>query len=387
MDEQNNNNKVTSENELNSDEGPGGLNPSDRPGKRRPIPSSFKLIVAAMVGMIAAYFLVFYPLPYYIYQPGSAENIRPMVQVTKQNPPDQGTFMLTTVGVMHANALTYAWAELTDKEMQQRKNVLLVGETEEEYNQRQVYSMVSSQSNAILAAYRNLTLPFHFETESIMVMHLVPGMPAANVLRVGDVLLKMDGKVMESAEQLVNFLVGKKAGDTVTITFKRGETVLEKQVALDYLPVEPAESGKAAAARRVGVGISYNFLMSVQPENPENHVAIQAGEIGGPSAGLMFTLEIINQLLPEDISKGHRIAGTGTISEDGTVGPIGGIPYKVIAANREKAEIFFAPKENAADAIKQANKLKTKMKIVTIGTLSEARDYLKQLPEAAATKK
>ncbi|MBC8080670.1 MAG: PDZ domain-containing protein [Gorillibacterium sp.] len=370
MDEQNN---------KGSDE----WNPGGGPGRKPRLPSSFKIIASAMVGLIAAYFLVFYPLPYYIYQPGTAENIRSMVIVNKETPPDAGSFMLTTVGVMNANALTYVWAELTDKELKQRKNVLLAGETEEEYNQRQVYSMVSSQSNAILAAYHKLGIPYHFKTESIMVMHLVPGMPAASILRVGDVLLKMDGKVMESAKQLVSYLSGKKAGDSLSVTFRRGDKVLEKQVALDYLPEEPAESGKAAKPRRVGVGISYNFLMSVQPENLENHIKIQAGEIGGPSAGLMFTLEIINHLLPEDISKGHRVAGTGTIIEDGTVGPIGGIPYKVIAAHREKAEIFFAPKENAADAIKQAEKLKTKMKIVTISTLSEAMDYLEQLPETA----
>jgi len=362
-------------------------NSGGEPPKKQPLPTSVKIVIAAAVGLILAYLLVFYPLPYYIYQPGSAEVIRPMVKVMKENPPDEGVFMLTTVGVMNANAITYSWARLTDKEMLPKTRVLQEGETEEEYNQRQVFSMVSSQSNAILAAYRKLDIPFHYKTESIMVMHLVPGMPAASVLRVGDILLTVDGQTMETAEQLIAYVGGKKAGEAVKVSFKRGETVLEKEIKLDYLPPDPVASGEKEAPRRVGMGISYNFLMSVQPDNPDHRIDIQAGEIGGPSAGLMFTLEIMNRLLPEDLTKGHRIAGTGTIEEKGTVGPIGGIPYKVIAANREKAEYFFAPKENAADAIQQAEKLKTKMKIITVETLDDAVKFLQQLPAAQAAAK
>lgn len=352
-----------------------------QPPRKEPLPTSVKVVIATAIGLILAYLLVFYPLPYYIYQPGSAEVIQPMVKVAKENPPDKGAFMLTTVGVLNANAITYSWARLTDQEMLPKTRVLQQGETEEEYNQRQVFSMVSSQSNAILAAYRKLDIPFHYKTESIMVMHLVPSMPAASVLRVGDILLTVDGKTLETAEQLVEYVGSKKAGDAVKVSFKRGETVLEKEVKLDYLPADPVASGEKEAPRRVGMGISYNFLMSVQPDNPDHRIDIQAGEIGGPSAGLMFTLEIMNRLLPEDLTKGHRIAGTGTIEEKGTVGPIGGIPYKVIAANRQKAEYFFAPKENAADAIKQAEKLKTKMKIITVETLDDAVKFLKQLPD------
>ena len=104
----------------------------------------------------------------------------------------------------------------------------------------------------------------------------------------------------------------------------------------------------------------------------------------------MFSLEIYNQLVAEDITKGYRIAGTGTIESDGTVGPIGGIQHKIIAADREKADYFFAPKdvtykdgtkvENYSAAVERANQIKTKMKIVEIGTMEDALKFLAALP-------
>ena len=114
---------------------------------------------------------------------------------------------------------------------------------------------------------------------------------------------------------------------------------------------------------------------------------IDAHKIGGPSAGLMFTLEIYNQLVKEDITKGHEIAGTGTINEKGEVGPIGGISQKVVAAHNAGAEIFFAPNENGKeksnykDAVKTAKDINTKMKIIPVDTLDDALMYLDKMSE------
>ncbi|HJV30720.1 MAG TPA: S16 family serine protease, partial [Bacillales bacterium] len=108
-------------------------------------------------------------------------------------------------------------------------------------------------------------------------------------------------------------------------------------------------------------------------------------EIGGPSAGFMFSLEIYNQLTKEDLTKGYQIAGTGTIASDGKVGPIGGIEQKIIAADKAGAEIFFAPNEegskhsNYRDALKTAKDIGTKMKIVPIDTFDDAIKYLNTL--------
>ncbi|MNJ72775.1 Lon protease [compost metagenome] len=94
----------------------------------------------------------------------------------------------------------------------------------------------------------------------------------------------------------------------------------------------------------------------------------------------MFTLEIYNQLTPGDLSKGYRIAGTGTIAEDGTIGSIGGVQFKIVASDREQAEIFFVPEANYKDAKAKADEIGTSMKLVPVKHVEEALHYLQELP-------
>jgi PDZ domain-containing protein len=116
-------------------------------------------------------------------------------------------------------------------------------------------------------------------------------------------------------------------------------------------------------------------------------ISLDTNNIGGPSAGLMMTLEIYNQLTEEDYTKGYHVAGTGTIDENGTVGPIGGISQKIVAADKSGAEIFFAPNQNGIaasnykEAAATAKDIETDMKIVPIDTFDDAVDYLKSLKE------
>jgi Lon-like protease len=142
---------------------------------------------------------------------------------------------------------------------------------------------------------------------------------------------------------------------------------------------------------RAGLGISFaeDKEITTTPE-----VNIKADDIGGPSAGLMFTLEILNQLMDEDLTKGYNVAGTGTMEETGEVGRIGGIDLKVIAAHEADIEIFFAPddevpeevlknnpslRSNYLEAKEMAEKIGTKMKIVPVKTVDDALAYLEEM--------
>jgi Lon-like protease len=159
----------------------------------------------------------------------------------------------------------------------------------------------------------------------------------------------------------------------VKITFERKGKKKTVQLALKPFPENP---------KRVGIGISL-VTDSEIVTNPS--VEIKSEEIGGPSAGLMFSLEIYDQLVEEDITKGYTIAGTGTINEKGEVGPIGGISQKIIAADKAGADIFFAPNEKGAkdsnyqEALKTAKDIGTKMKIVPVDTFDDALRYLQTL--------
>ncbi len=134
--------------------------------------------------------------------------------------------------------------------------------------------------------------------------------------------------------------------------------------------------------KRAGIGVALYTDRNVKVK-PDLHFSIE--NIGGPSAGLMMSLEIYNQLTKPDETKGYNIAGTGTIDVDGKVGPIGGIDQKVVAADKAGKDIFFAPNQNGAEnsdyknAVKTAKAIKSDMKIVPVDTMQDALDYLDQL--------
>ncbi len=133
----------------------------------------------------------------------------------------------------------------------------------------------------------------------------------------------------------------KKPGDTIQVTYKRAKEEQTAPIALvSSKSVQPDGPGANDVERTI-LGIQPAVIQKISAEDPGKQVEIKAGEIGGPSAGLMFTLEILNQLQPGDLTKGYRIAGTGTIDDKGNVGPIGGIQHKIIAADKQRAEIFF----------------------------------------------
>ncbi|OCT13926.1 signal protein PDZ [Paenibacillus pectinilyticus] len=342
--------------------------------------------MSALIGIIILYVMFFVRLPYFIFMPGTAEEIKPMVSIVKTTGTEKGTLMLTTVRVADANVVNYLVGLVHPyEEIEPKTSVLKKGESEQEYSQRQEYVMLTSQASAIQAAYTEAKVPFHIEPEGVMVLQTVPGLAGEKVLKPGDVLLKAGDKEVKVAQDLLDAIAGKKAGDTITIAYTRNKVDMQATLTLGALPLQEGET-----VQRAGIGVVPAGMQSVKADQADQQVTIKAGDIGGPSAGLMFSLEIFNQLVPEDITKGYRIAGTGTIDTDGTVGPIGGIEHKIIAADREKAEIFFAPKnitykdgtkiENYSDAVKRAEQIKTKMKIVEIGTMEDALKYLAALP-------
>ena len=170
-------------------------------------------------------------------------------------------------------------------------------------------------------------------------------------------------------------LVRVKVGDSVVLTYERNNVVNEVRVKVAEFKQEENQ-GKVG----IGIGLVDDKELIVHPE-----VTVHSDEIGGPSAGFMFSLEIYNQLTKEDLTKGYKIAGTGTISSDGTVGKIGGIEQKVVAADKAGAEIFFAPNgndekdSNYQNALLTAKDIHSNMEIVPINTFDEAIDYLEKL--------
>lgn len=352
-----------------------------------------RYLLSAVAGIAAAYILFFLPLPYYILMPGTAEAVKPMVHIEQGDPPEKGSFLLTTVRGGDANVFYYLMAKVNPyEEIVKKEEMFAKGESEKDYSQRQQYVMLTSQSDAMEAAYKKANVPYHIKNEGVMVLRTLPGLPAEKVLQGGDYLLKVDDLTIGKAQDLLDYVKNKKAGDTVSVSYRRDKATFVTPLTLGTLPQEKDEKGNPLPPRP-GLGISPGDVQSVQAENNAKQLTVKTEDIGGPSAGLMFSLEMYAQITGTDLTKGYRIAGTGTITPTGEVGVIGGIEHKIVAADREGAEIFFAPKDlypqagqkfdpilNYTDAANRAKKIGSKMKVVPVGTMEDALAYLNGLP-------
>ncbi|MCM3736911.1 PDZ domain-containing protein [Bacillus cytotoxicus] len=335
----------------------------------------FRYLYAVLIGVIIAMLIVFVPLPYYITKPGLAEKLEPYVKVEGGNK-EKGDFMLVTVSMGRANVVNYLSAKFNKyDEIFKKEEILRKGESDEEYQFRQVYAMKESQDAAIYNAYKRANAHVTFENQGVLVVGFADNMPAAEKLKLGDRILAVDGQSLQTSEQFIEYMKTKKHNEEVSIKYVRENKEKEDKFVLKPIPGDKSRAG-------IGVSIITDKKLTVSP-----NVKIDAHKIGGPSAGLMFTLEIYNQLVKEDITKGHEIAGTGTINEKGEVGPIGGISQKVVAAHNAGAEVFFAPNENGKEnsnykeAVKTAKDINTKMKIIPVNTLDDALMYLGKMSE------
>ena len=327
--------------------------------KRRSISLS---ILAAIILMASALFY----LPYYVTKPGMAKELEPIVEV-EDGFDEEGSFMLTTVRMGRANIYSYIIAKLSKyQELYPVEDIRAENESDEEYNIRQLHMMDNSKTSAIEVAYKKAGKPVNYNYKGVYVLRTMEGMPAEGKLKPGDLVFQVDGNAFESSEEFIEYISSKKPGDTVELSYKRnGKTNTAK------VPLKALDDGSDRPV--VGIQLVDDKEIDVEPD-----VTVQSDEIGGPSAGFMFSLEIYNQLVEEDLTKGYEIAGTGTMSPNGTVGRIGGIQQKVVAADKAGAEIFFAPFEKGAkgsnyeEALIAAKDIDTKMKIVPVNTFEEA---------------
>jgi len=325
----------------------------------------------------------FYPVDAYITKPGGAYPLKPLVTVEDGDQDDKGTMSLMTIGLAKATPLTYAWAKMSDEQkILQTNHVRNPDEDDEEYTVRQLHLMSQSQFNAIQMAFEKAGKPYEITTRGIFILNVLPDGAAEGLLKAGDRILQIDAIESSDQQKFIDYLNGKKIGDTITLQIQRDEELVSVDIELKPIPSDES---------RAGLGISFSEDKEITTSPTVN---IRSDEIGGPSAGLMFTLEILNQLIDEDLTKGYSMAGTGTMKDTGEVGRIGGIDFKVIAADKADIEVFFAPddvlpeevlkknpslRSNYLEAKEMAEKIGTKMKIVPVKTIDDALEFIEEL--------
>jgi Lon-like protease len=216
--------------------------------------------------------------------------------------------------------------------------------------------MTGSQQSATAAALTELRIPY---STQVVVVQAEKGLPAYGVLRAGDVITAVDGTKVTSQAGLTNLIAAHPAGSTLTVSVTRDGQ--DKQV-----KVGTEQSGGHVV---MGVQITGRYKFPVA-------VRISVGDIGGPSAGMMFALGIIDKLTKLDLTGGKFIAGTGEIEASGKVDAIGGIQQKMVGARNAGATVFLTPASNCADT---TGAVPAGMRLVKVSTLAQAVSYLQDL--------
>jgi PDZ domain-containing protein len=296
------------------------------------------VLLGALLTALLSVGVLSVPIPYVVLGPGPTVNTlgvmdgKEVIQVSGRATSDSaGQLRLTTVGVQPTVKLRSALAGWFSKDeaVVPRELVYPPGESQEEVEKRNAEDFQNSQTSAETAALRKLGYPIQ-----VLVKGVTAGGPSTDLLRPGDVITSVGGQQVTSASRLTELIRAQPAGTALAIGYTRAgvpATVTVKSREQDGRP-------------RIGIEIDQ------QQPHPFT-LKIDLGDIGGPSAGLMFALGIVDKLEPADLTGGRVIAGTGTIDDEGRVGPIGGIAQKLVGAKEAGAKVFLVPAENCAEAV------------------------------------
>jgi Lon-like protease len=268
-----------------------------------------------------------------------------------------GQLRMVTVGVTDHITLWEAirgWLNDNDAVVP-REVIYPPNQTQQQVDQENQRDFMNSQTSAETAALRALGYPVR-----VAVQQVSAGLPADGHLKVGDVITSVDGNPVTSAQRLTQLIRAKPAGSALAIGYTRGGVP-------GTATVTSAKGGDGNA--RIGIQID-------QKQPHPFQITISLNDVGGPSAGLMFSLGIVDKVKAEDLTGGLDVAGTGTIDDDGNVGAIGGIAQKMRGARRDGATIFLVPAGNCPEA---ASNAVPGLQLVKVSTLSGALGALQAL--------
>lgn len=332
------------------------------------------LIIYAITIAIAVFISVF-ELPYYIQKPGSADTLDPIVEVDGGFE-STGTMHLMTVRSSVATPIQYVLAKvLPYHDIVPIEDVRPEEMSEEEYRLMQLQMMEDSQLASKVVAYTEAEADVEITYNGVYVAAVIEDMPAFGKVEAADQIIAIDGVEIKNTDEMMELVQGKEVNEELNVLLKRENEEIETVIEVDSLDEKTGQVG-------IGVQLMDDRSATVHPE-----VHFSSGNIGGPSAGLMFALEMYNQLKEKDITHGYSICGTGQLDMDGNVLAIGGIDKKIVAADKAECEVFFAPNEQGSstsnyEVAKETGKdINTDMEIVPVDTYDEALTHLQNLNE------
>ncbi len=348
--------------------------PPQRRMSRGTVVGIWALVVALGVLLV----LSFLPSAYVVQRPGpvfntlgsaqAADGTRvPLISIKgAKTYPTSGTLDLLTVQVVGTPDRTPNWAELAMAWFDPAKAIVPVdavfpqGQTTQQQDQESAAMMVDSQKEATAAALLHLGYQV---PARIVVVSPLKGSPADGVLKADDVILAADGTAVTDADAL-RAVIQTGAGTPVTLRILRGGAEQTVSITPERITLS---DGSTQWIVGVNLTIDYDFPIDV---------TIQLNNVGGPSAGMMFALGIIDTLTPGSLNGGRAVAGTGTITADGTVGAIGGIRQKMFGAVGAGAKYFLAPQSNCDEV---TGHVPAGLRVFSVSTLDDALADLKAI--------
>ncbi|MFG3408123.1 PDZ domain-containing protein [Streptomyces sp. NPDC048142] len=330
-------------------------------------------------------------VPYAEMSPGPTVNTlgeargEPVLQISgRKTYPASGHLNMTTVRVTGADyrmnivEAVYGWL-VHDSVVVPHDTLYPDGKTEEQSTQENAEEFSQSQESAKVAALKELKIPV---STQVVVSTVVKGSPSEDKLHAGDVIKAVDGTAVKEPGDVAKLVTEHRPGEDVTFTIvpakeaaaaeKAGRAAEGSEQVTIKTAKAPAEDGgeedgKGRAIVGIRAGTDHTFPFEID---------IKLADVGGPSAGLMFSLGIIDKLTPGDLTGGKFVAGTGTIDDTGKVGPIGGINMKLVGARDAGARYFLTPDDNCASA---AADTPSGLTLVRVKTIDDATKSLEQI--------
>ncbi|MET9729931.1 PDZ domain-containing protein [Streptomyces sp. NPDC006458] len=324
-------------------------------------------------------------VPYSEMSPGPTVNTlgehdgEPVLQISgRKTYPTTGNLNMTTVRVTSADyrmnlvEAVYGWLA-HDNKVVPHDTLYPDGKTEEESTQENAEEFSQSQESAKVAALKELDVPVR---SWVVVSTVVKDSPAEGALHAGDVIKAVDGTAVKQPTDVAELVTKHKPGEDVVFTIvpAKEQAAAEKEnrtptqtKKVTITTTASDDDGEKRAIVGISAGTDHTFPFTID---------IKLADVGGPSAGLMFALGIYDKLTPGNLTGGQFVAGTGTIGDDGKVGPIGGIEMKTVGARDKGAKYFLTPAENCASA---AEDTPSGLRLVKVGTIGDALDALEDI--------
>jgi Lon-like protease len=340
-----------------------------------------------LIALLCAGVLI--PVPYSEMSPGPTVNTlgdargEPVLHITGHKTyATSGNLNMTTVRVtgadydMNIAEAVYGWLA-HDSVIVPHDTLYPDGKTEEQSTQENAEEFSQSQESAKVAALEELKIPV---TSRVVVSTVVKDSAAEGVLHAGDVIKAVDGTAVGQPEDVAKLVTKHKPGEDVVFTVVPAKAAAAAEKAgkeprgshdvtltTRKAPADPSHPSGGRAVVGIQAGTDHTFPFEID---------IKLADVGGPSAGLMFSLGIIDKLTPGKLTGGKFIAGTGTIDDDGAVGPIGGINMKLVGARGAGAQYFLTPDDNCAAA---ASDTPSGLTLVRVKTLDDAKKSLDKI--------